>query len=225
MTGDPKEAWRDPLTLERAWLLPAHRLVLEALARSPLGARYHLCGGAALSAFYLHHQLSRDLDLFTEGPVDAAEARAFIEGLPGVELKRYLLQDGRRRFFVELNGHCLDVEFTHYPYPSVVPPHPVGGTLRVASLSELFVNKLAVIAGRAEPRDDVDLYFLLEAWPDCDLGELVRRAEAKFGEPVRDALIARLGSVPADLECTGADVERPLVVAAFHEAAVQLLAG
>src|SRR5579872_5517939 len=49
-------------------LTPFHQKLLKRFAASSMGRHFFLTGGTALAAFYLHHRLSDDLDLFTEAP-------------------------------------------------------------------------------------------------------------------------------------------------------------
>ena len=42
--------------------------LLKQLANSELNQVFFLAGGTALSAFFLHHRYSEDLDFFTEQP-------------------------------------------------------------------------------------------------------------------------------------------------------------
>ena len=46
-------------------LTPLQRRFLQAFFASDVGSRFFLTGGTALAAFYLHHRLSEDVDLFT----------------------------------------------------------------------------------------------------------------------------------------------------------------
>ena len=55
--------------MESSVLTPLQKQVLVALFDSGLADReYYLTGGTALSAFYLQHRFSDDLDLFTRKP-------------------------------------------------------------------------------------------------------------------------------------------------------------
>jgi len=47
-------------------LTPLQRKLLRKIGKSPLRGEFHLTGGTALAALYMHHRYSVDLDLFTE---------------------------------------------------------------------------------------------------------------------------------------------------------------
>ncbi len=49
-------------------LTPFQGEFLKAFSRTDLNAAFYLTGGTALSAFYLQHRLSEDLDFFTSDP-------------------------------------------------------------------------------------------------------------------------------------------------------------
>ena len=83
-------------------------------------AGFYFTGGTALSAFYLEHRFSQDLDLFT----DTEKNMPPIEFLTGLMGKLPSLNDIRyerlfdRRIFVATfkDGDALKVEFTTYPF-------------------------------------------------------------------------------------------------------------
>ena len=51
----------------------AQELFLDRLGESDLAEIFYLTGGTALSAFYLHHRESEDLDFFSREPFRANE--------------------------------------------------------------------------------------------------------------------------------------------------------
>lgn len=55
----------------------------------------------------------------------------------------------------------LIVEFTYYPFQPLQPFKKVRG-LKIDSLFDIGVNKLFAISDRFDPKDFVDLYFLVK---------------------------------------------------------------
>lgn len=49
-------------------LTPLHKKTLAAIGQTTLADSFYLTGGTALSAFYLEHRYSVDLDFFTSDP-------------------------------------------------------------------------------------------------------------------------------------------------------------
>lgn len=143
---------------------------------------FYLTGGTALSAFYLGHRLSEDMDFFT----DAEEKMAPIEFLTGIirslpsldHLHFERLFD--RRIFVATfkDNQILKVEFTSYPFKSLDDRLRVG-KLVVDSLLNLITGKLFAMADRLDPKDFVDLYFVLKN-KGLKLEILVKLTEERF---------------------------------------------
>ena len=143
---------------------------------------FYLTGGTALSAFYLGHRLSEDMDFFT----DAEEKMAPIEFLTGIirslpsldHLHFERLFD--RRIFVATfkDNQILKVEFTSYPFKSLDDRLRVG-KLVVDSLLNLITGKLFAMADRFDPKDFVDLYFVLKN-KGLKLEILIKLTEERF---------------------------------------------
>jgi hypothetical protein len=102
-------------------LTPAQRLVLDRLAETELAEDFYLTGGTALSAFYLHHRVSEDLDLFSRGSFDAKRVVAFVKQVAASEPVSHRIRD-RLGFSVLVAGETLKLEFVHYAYDWIEPP-------------------------------------------------------------------------------------------------------
>ena len=61
-------------------LTPFQKQALKAIGESPLVDNFYLTGGTALSAFYLQHRLSEDLDFFSPDPNVIRLVMSHIEG-------------------------------------------------------------------------------------------------------------------------------------------------
>lgn len=167
-------------------LTPLQRRFLRAFFAGDVGSRFFLTGGTALSAFYLHHRLSGDVDLFTtdddalplirrEMPLIAnsldCQVRSgattphfqmfFLESRSEPTLKIDLVRDADIQFGVrqEIEGIILDAE------------------------ENIAVNKILSLFGRAESKDFVDLYFLLRTGYDFErLVALAKQKDAGLTE-------------------------------------------
>lgn len=166
--------------MEQTLLTPAQQTVLRLVSQEPALSGYSLSGGTALSVFYLHHRISDDLDFFSQVAVDRMNLDAFIvrlkEAVRARTVEPQLIHD-RRLFLFRLPVGELKVEFTLYPFPSLEDPTPHNG-VRVDSLRDISAGKLMALLDRFEPKDFVDLYFLLQERP---LEEIKHDAEKKFG--------------------------------------------
>ena len=169
-------------------------------------ASFYLTGGTALSAFYIEHRLSKDLDFFTDTeeqmpPIEFLTT--LIRRLPSVKDIRYERLFDRRIFEVVFkDSDTLKVEFSTYPFKSMEERTKVG-RLVVDSLLNIVTGKLFALTDRYDPKDFVDLYFVLRDY-DWKLDDLIKKTEERFEIsgleyiiPERILLVKRIG--PDDL--------------------------
>lgn len=141
---------------------------------------YYLSGGTALAAYYLQHRLSDDLDFFTTQLPDQLFLHAFTEQLKQklwAKALRFERLYDRNIFFFDINQTELKMEFTYYPFSQFEQPQQ-RDTILVDSLRDLAANKLMALVDRLDPKDFVDLFFLLEQF---DLKHICEDVEKKFG--------------------------------------------
>jgi len=159
-------------------LTPAQREILRAFQRLPDADRFYLTGGTALAEFYLGHRRSFDLDLFTteQGLIRpfsrVLEDRFREEGFT-LEVVRRL--ETFAEFVIHCKGEAVRVQVA-YDSPYRFGPPEETPLILVNDYQDLVVDKLLAFFGRAEPRDAVDLFFILR---DEDLEELVKLAKKK----------------------------------------------
>ncbi len=126
---------------------------------------FYLTGGTALSAFYLQHRDSVDLDLFTSD--DEAFQRADdLTNQTSVKLniacQAVRIRSYFKHFQVGLKEDQLTIHFSKEYSAHVKPPNHFTGIL-VDSIEDITVNKICTALGRTEIKDLVDLYFLDKA--------------------------------------------------------------
>lgn len=168
-------------------LTRAQQAFLEAFTESELAADYYLSGGTALSAFYLHHRTSEDLDFFTRGPVDAAAVLRLVNSIAEGSVIPRRVAD-RFGFVVPIQGERVRVEFVRYDHPAIEPPVPQPGGLRVDGMRDILANKLSALVERNEPKDFADIYCLV-ARAGLSLEQGIADAKAKFGWPALEILL------------------------------------
>lgn len=143
-------------------LTPLQKRFLELFATIPDQIQFYLAGGTALAEYYFGHRLSYDLDIFTgmDGLVQPTSFQiekvcaennlpikvvrrfaTFVEFLVGDELKVDLALDSPFRFG-----------------PTILSETGV----QVNNYEDLSTDKLLAYFGRSEPRDAIDLYFILQ---------------------------------------------------------------
>lgn len=170
-------------------LTAEQKKVITLVSHEPKLSTFYLSGGTALSAFYLQHRLSDDLDFFCEKTIDRLFLHEFMEKvkkeLKGKKIRYEKLFD-RNIFFVEFGKKKkLKMEFTKYPFKHI-------GKLKnqldipVDSLKDLAANKLMALLDRFDPKDFVDIYFLLQHFT---IKQIRKDAEKKFGVKIGDMLL------------------------------------
>lgn len=146
-------------------LTPLQERLLRCIALSPLNQTFYLTGGTALSAFYLHHRYSEDLDFFTAQPGQVPQVLSALETFKDelgitIEIRRQFAS------FLELfihgaQGEVLKCDFAQdAPYrlqPTVI--HQDLGIYTDGPL-DISCNKLSALFDRSAAKDFVDVYFI-----------------------------------------------------------------
>lgn len=162
------------------WLTPLQAAFLTRFFATDSGQLFFLTGGTALAAFYLHHRLSVDLDLFTLDDLALQETDVLVPQLAadlGCHIGRARRTEHFRQFLLEPEaGESLQIDLVRDVGPQY-GEHIKMDDIVVDSMENIGVNKLTAILGRTEPKDFVDLYFILHAGYDFD--DLLAKAQEK----------------------------------------------
>lgn len=154
--------------------------VLAALRASAIRDKFYWTGGTLLAERYLHHRDSFDIDLFSDEPVryeailPVAHAVKEKTRLPHLEERRVF---DRWEFFLK-NHREIRFEFVHYAFPALHKRTRWRGIL-VDSLEDIAANKVMALLDRREPKDAVDLYYLMTK-KYFTVEALIRLAQKKF---------------------------------------------
>ena len=155
---------------------------LGEIGRNPyLRDNFYLTGGTALSAFYLGHRYSEDLDFFSEKEVDMINLNASVAKLkkfPGVVKADFEQSYNRNLLFFHFKDIVLKTEFTFFPFPRIEKGEEQYG-LTIDSLLDIAVNKLFTIYQRSTARDYIDLYFICKE-NKFEIPDLIKKAKIKF---------------------------------------------
>lgn len=170
-------------------LTKEQRIILDEIKKHPSFREFYLTGGTALSAFYLQHRYSEDLDLFTEKSLNTQEIETLIQKWS--EKHHFTFTSEFREvvyvFYLTFqNQQVLKVDFAHYPHKRLQREEKVND-ITVDSLTDIATNKLFAITQRSAVKDFVDLYFLLEKYTVWDLLQGVR---IKFRRELEPFMIA-----------------------------------
>ncbi|NUO79480.1 nucleotidyl transferase AbiEii/AbiGii toxin family protein [candidate division KSB1 bacterium] len=126
---------------------------------------FYLTGGTALSAFYLHHRYSEDLDLFTQND-EAFQAAEAIVNKACLQLEIAFASVRITSYFKHLRVGAPDAPLTlHFSrdYAASIKPANRFGNVLVDSIADITANKICAALGRTEIKDLLDLYFLDQA--------------------------------------------------------------
>jgi predicted nucleotidyltransferase component of viral defense system len=170
--------------MENSALTPLQQQVLVALFDSGLADRgYYLTGGTALSAFYLQHRYSDDLDLFTRKHgllvEDFRYCSAILASMGIVVASQDITEDYARLFVYpgDQEDTMLKLEFAR-DVPAMMAPPEIKGQIVVDSYEDIAVNKVCTILSRTESKDFCDLFFILNE-SRYELDYLISRAREK----------------------------------------------
>jgi hypothetical protein len=219
------------MLLGKGLLTPIQRSFVARFAALPDQAQFYLAGGTALAEYYLGHRLSFDLDFFTgEAPLILPHSYQIEalgrEGNLRVSVVRRF--STYVEFMVTREAESLKVDLAQDSPYRLEPPSRTRTGIWVSSLPDLRVDKLLAYFGRAEPRDAVDLYFILQ---QASLDELVAQAAQK--DPGFDlywfaVALNRAADFPDELERWPVRMLQPLqpreLKAQFRELALQMMA-
>ncbi|MBC8446528.1 MAG: nucleotidyl transferase AbiEii/AbiGii toxin family protein [Chloroflexi bacterium] len=162
------------------WLTTLQAAFLTRFFATDTGQLFFLTGGTALAAYHLHHRLSVDLDLFTLDDLALRETDVLIPQLAadlGCRIGRARRTEHFRQFLLEPEaGESLQIDLVRDFGPQY-GEHIKMGDIVVDSMENIGANKLTAILGRTEPKDFVDLYFILHAGYDFD--DLLAKAQEK----------------------------------------------
>lgn len=165
------------------------KIILEALADSPLRECFYWTGGTLLAERYLQHRKSFDVDLFTDKPFRYEEVLPFVRQIKRrtklAVVEQQKVHD-RWEFFIH-NHEEVRFEFVHYDFPTLKSRARWQGVL-VDSLDDLAANKTMALIERHEPKDVVDVYFLITK-AGFQPSRLLKLAHKKFGLRIDDTTL------------------------------------
>lgn len=177
---------------------------------------FFLTGGTALSAFYLQHRLSQDLDLFTLSDeamnlcVPAVHAAA---GSIGASVSALQTTTYMRRFLMTRREDSVLVDCVREYAEQIEADKPHFGGIVVDSIVDIHCNKICTLLSRLEMKDYVDIFFLARA--GFDVPSYLDRAARKDGG-ISAAMLAHLIS-EAKLQIIPDYVLKPVTIEELRE--------
>ncbi len=184
-------------------LSPIQQSFISFFAALPDQEQFYLTGGTALSEFYLGHRLSFDLDIFTKEdglilPMSyRIESASPYNDLNFSVIRRF---SGFVQFVIKQEDESLKVDMALDSPFSLAQPILSEKGVWVNNYQDLKADKLLAFFGRAEPRDAVDLYFLMGLESLESLIELASQKDPGFDLYWFAIALERVSSFPDPLE-------------------------
>ena len=176
--------------MEKVTFTPLQKKIFDKVSEDPvLSKQFYCTGGTALSAFYLHHRESEDLDFFSETDFEDARIETLMKNVSMSfnTTYRFTKKGGVRIFeFVKKDKLLIKIDFNHYPYKRVEKGKRYQG-MAIDSLRDIATNKLLITNQRNDVKDFVDLYFLLK---DFTIWDIMYGVQKKFRMELDMVLIA-----------------------------------
>lgn len=164
-------------------LSPTQRRILLSFSKLKDSNSFYLTGGTALAEFYLGHRRSFDLDLFTpERGLLLPFSRIVEEELPKQNFSVRVVHRFESFVEFEIGEHDETVRMQlalDSPFRFQQPEQSKIGIM-VNDFQDLVVDKFLAFFSRAEPRDAVDLFFILKTQSFKDLLMLASKKDPGF---------------------------------------------
>ncbi len=145
-------------------LFPHQITILKLFFATPFAKSFFLTGGTALSAFYLAHRESQDLDFFSLSPFNTLALQTTFQEI-AARLDATLTTQIRSQTYNEL--YLVDTKKRWQQKIDIVQEQPKHfgeiihiDTVAVDSLVNIATNKILAIFGRLEPKDYIDLFAI-----------------------------------------------------------------
>ena len=146
-------------------LLPHQIKLLQTFFSTDFSKTFYLTGGTALSAFYFGHRESKDLDFFSHQSYDPAildEAIKKLSQATNSSVTTKVKTDNYNEIYLEnkTENWIQRIDIVQDIPKRFGDPLDIDG-IKVDSLENIGSNKVLTVFGRAEPKDFIDLYFIL----------------------------------------------------------------
>ena len=152
---------------------PVQQLFLSAILADPyIRDTYYLTGGTALSACYINHRLSDDIDLFSPQKLDEPRVVQIVsERIGPIASKIDYARIHDRLAYTIMFPHKknLKVDIVYYPYTPIEQSKKTYKGLAIDSMADIGVNKLMTLTQRTEAKDYVDLFYILKKYTMWEL--------------------------------------------------------
>lgn len=163
-------------------LYPHQITLLTLFFSSPFAKTFFFTGGTALSAFYLAHRESQDLDFFSLQPYNTLALRTTIQEIANKtqsEMAIYARSQTYNEIFLkhQKEGWTQKIDIIQEQPKHFGKLTYIEG-ITIDSLLNIATNKILAIYGRLEPKDYIDLYIICTQ-TELSFNELFELAKQK----------------------------------------------
>lgn len=158
-----------------------------------LSNQFYLTGGTALSNYYYQHRLSEDLDFFSEEKYNQKIILSWVKKTATqlrVREVEYKKLHGLDIFFFNFDQEVVKTDFAFFPFEHL-GKFKKNGTLKIASVVDIAVNKIQAMQTRIRSRDYFDLYIIMTQLP-FNVVDLQNNYQLKFGINLDKQEIAKI---------------------------------
>jgi predicted nucleotidyltransferase component of viral defense system len=163
---------------------------------------FFLTGGTALSAFYLQHRYSQDLDLFTlDGDAFDRVPLYIADTATRLTSSVASLQTAPQfhRYRLSRETESVVIDFVKEVVPQISEKKNRFDGIVVDTLDDIVANKICTVISRAEVKDYIDLYFLARAgYPLENYIQFAQRKDAGVSQAMLAYLLSefKLSKIP-----------------------------
>lgn len=197
---------------------------LNQFSQLPDASAFYLTGGTALAEFYLGHRLSYDLDLFTT-VTGLIRPFAFLMettlSQQGFSLRPLRRLESFAEYEVTFADDSLRIQLAYDSPFRFAEPVPTSLGL-VNDYQDIVVDKLLAFFGRAEPRDAVDLYFILQEVDFWELVDMASQKDTGFDLYWMASALMKVSTFPDEMERWPVQMLQPFSPSELKERFAQL---
>lgn len=184
-------------------LLPHQIQILKLFFDSQFSNKFFLTGGTALSAFYLAHRDSKDLDLFSLDDFSIPDLNSLVGDIARqtdsiVTIKVSSLTYNEVYLENQSDNWIQRLDFVREQPKRFGEVANIDG-IKVDSLENIGSNKVLTIFGRLEPKDYIDLYAIVNSteWKFDQLFELAKQKDLGLSEFMFANIVAEVDNIQA----------------------------
>lgn len=212
-------------------LTPFHKKVLRIFTGLEESKAFYFTGAMALSAYYLQHRLSEDIDIFCpEENLIPIVSRKFTQVLARENVDVRVVRSFGDFWEAVLKQDSDEIRFQlAYDTPFLLNALSDQDGLHVHSLDDLAAGKLQALFTRAEERDFIDVYLLVKeaGYTVRTLIDLARRKDPGLDEYYLALAFAQVDRLPSEAAALRVTLLRPVdltdLKTFFRNQAIELL--